>query len=1158
MATKKVVFRLLLLLVLIASCFSISPKATSADALKWSRVTIPANGLTGQWKLAEGSDLHSLTLASDGTFYCGANPNSTPYRLFKSTDSGSSWSYTGRVEDTIVDIAILPTDSNTVYYATSSKVFKSTDSAINFELLAANPGGSGTGNVVISSLDVTSANGINYIAVGLRDNDPSQFAGIYTLIENQPFNWQINGSANWDVFEVSFSPRFAEDHQITAVGTDEVNTIIASGTAGGSWGLNAGEARLAGITPLTAGIAFPEDYASSLASGKCIQYLSLNSGSGRGGVYRLQGQAELSLLTPLIINMDVASLAVNGNASQAKLLVGSATSNLTFYSENAGANWLSSIKPPTGDSGTEVLMAGDFSTGGPAYAVTSGVESAFSISWDGGTAWNQTGLVDTRISTILDLTISPGYSQDTRLFLLTDGLQNSLWYSSNGGSGWQRIYSTSPTQSDRINMILLSPRYSDNQNIFLAGTSSGNPVFWKSEDNGHCFIQHASVDPDTEVPVNIDTWAITSANVLFIGSSDGDHGMVYQTAVGSLSYIDKSTVGSQVINSLALSPDYDNDHTILAGNTFGSVFFSDDNGTVFEPLPFDAAESPLSGSISLAFDTGYPQNQTLYAASDTADRGIFRRVIGKSLSWESIDQNLPDKARIGKIVPSANGILYGLNLQPVDNTLSKGGLERSLDPSASPPLFETLTSGLEDGITLNKLWVYGNKLWTVDVTNNRLLLYTDTLVSPITLASPAADASGLDASNTTLYWKPVEGDTTYHWQVSMAADFSTLVDKFNGLTSSSLVTLTSLNLNTTYYWRVRASQPVVSPWSTVRSFDTLKITAPTLSQPSSSGSTSIEPIFKWSACEGAAQYELMASLNDDFSALVISRICSSNVWKSDAALNYNTSYYWKVRGVGEKINSDWSAVSIFTTETTPAPTPGLSTPKPSSPISSVSALIEPVFKWSTVIGASSYELVVSLNGAFSPLLIDEFCDSDAWKCTTALDFNTTYYWKVRAVRGELLSLWSDVNAFTTRTEPSNSSSGGSGSSAQLLSPTPSPTPSPTTTHSPSATSIVQSPLLTVPLDSQKTPAPLPATTTPASFSPSSTYLPKPFLKAGDLDAVLIPAASSTIATVSPLATFRVNPDSTNPVLYIILGCLAIMAVSMIILMVLMVKKNKHN
>ena len=51
---------------------------------------MPAEGITGKWALANGSDIRCLTMANDGTLYCYANPSGTTFTLFKSADNGRS------------------------------------------------------------------------------------------------------------------------------------------------------------------------------------------------------------------------------------------------------------------------------------------------------------------------------------------------------------------------------------------------------------------------------------------------------------------------------------------------------------------------------------------------------------------------------------------------------------------------------------------------------------------------------------------------------------------------------------------------------------------------------------------------------------------------------------------------------------------------------------------------------------------------------------------------------------------------------------------------------------------------------------------------------------------------------------------------------------
>jgi len=47
------------------------------------------------------------------------------------------------------------------------------------------------------------------------------------------------------------------------------------------------------------------------------------------------------------------------------------------------------------------------------------------------------------------------------------------------------------------------------------------------------------------------------------------------------------------------------------------------------------------------------------------------------------------------------------------------------------------------------------------------------------------------------------------------------------------------------------------------------------------------------------------------------------------SLNYDATYYWKVRAVGADTSSDWSAVAVFTTQSPLPPSPPL--PPPASP-----------------------------------------------------------------------------------------------------------------------------------------------------------------------------------------------------------------------------------
>lgn len=93
------------------------------------------------------------------------------------------------------------------------------------------------------------------------------------------------------------------------------------------------------------------------------------------------------------------------------------------------------------------------------------------------------------------------------------------------------------------------------------------------------------------------------------------------------------------------------------------------------------------------------------------------------------------------------------------------------------------------------------------------------LATPV-LISPANGATGI-GTNIKLTWNRTANAAAYQLQVSLAADFSTLVLNKTGITGTSM-TVSKLKAKTQYYWRLRATNTtgtVTSAWAG-RSFTT--------------------------------------------------------------------------------------------------------------------------------------------------------------------------------------------------------------------------------------------------------------------------------------------------------------------------------------------------
>ena len=85
----------------------------SGDAARWDDVNLPAQGVSGGWVLADGSDINYLTASPDGTLYAACNGLTDA--LYRSDDNGASWLSVGTVRDDIVGVAACPSNSGMVY-----------------------------------------------------------------------------------------------------------------------------------------------------------------------------------------------------------------------------------------------------------------------------------------------------------------------------------------------------------------------------------------------------------------------------------------------------------------------------------------------------------------------------------------------------------------------------------------------------------------------------------------------------------------------------------------------------------------------------------------------------------------------------------------------------------------------------------------------------------------------------------------------------------------------------------------------------------------------------------------------------------------------------------------------------------------------------------
>jgi hypothetical protein len=190
------------------------------------------------------------------------------------------------------------------------------------------------------------------------------------------------------------------------------------------------------------------------------------------------------------------------------------------------------------------------------------------------------------------------------------------------------------------------------------------------------------------------------------------------------------------------------------------------------------------------------------------------------------------------------------------------------------------------------------------------------------------DSNTVDRSvSLTFSWYQVDGVATYRFQLSTSSTFNTLIVHDSTLTANSK-SVSSLSYNTSYYWRVKATNESGSSyWSNVWKITTMSPPpvpppAPLLSSPANNSTgQNISLYLSWNSSTGATQYRLQASRYSTFSSLVLdyTNLTGTSSWIS--SLSYNTKYYWRANASNSSGTSSWSTVWNFTTKSAPPPDP---------------------------------------------------------------------------------------------------------------------------------------------------------------------------------------------------------------------------------------------
>lgn len=295
------------------------------------------------------------------------------------------------------------------------------------------------------------------------------------------------------------------------------------------------------------------------------------------------------------------------------------------------------------------------------------------------------------------------------------------------------------------------------------------------------------------------------------------------------------------------------------------------------------------------------------------------------------------------------------------------------------------------------------------------------LEAPV-LSSPEDNA--IDVELAPLFtWSNVEGATSFTLQVSTSSDFVSLVLDESGISLEEFSMTSDLEELTTYFWRVNATDGLrISDWSTVFTFTTLTTVLPTpvLSSPQNEAAgimlngTSLE----WNSVEGASNYNVELATDSEFSNVVASEAntAATSYVIPDGVLNFESTYFWRVKALAEGKSSEWTEPWSFITELAPLLAPELVSPEDGA----TDLLLAVTFEWNAVSNASSYGLQVATENTFASPVVDETGISETTYAVAEdlLQGPVTYFWRVKSEDATRSSDWSDVWSFITE-DPSS-------------------------------------------------------------------------------------------------------------------------------------------
>lgn len=689
-----------------------------------------------------------------------------------------------------------------------------------------------------------------------------------------------------------------------------------------------------------ANLELPSDFVAGDDLSKRHYYISYydSGATGFAGIYRRNDDEDrfYRLLSDAQTHgHGISSIAYYGTTGSGKLIAGEvkAYNTPTFISDvwittNPASNpptWRTAKKPPTG--GANPVNPADppvnhrhyanaqiswSPSGNMVYCGTSSAdvdamnwpvfytvsipldESAFSVSpysadyelrtdlankalgSEPGMIWNQTGLIDTRISHLADVATlevselstsdySIVYLSSTNLFVAGDPVNanhfNSIWRSTTRrlGDKWERIacpIATNPALPNPDNDIILrvysgsTYKLRDTRSNVLTYTALLTPYIYYSSDEGQ--------EWDALLSSNLSIKDVSLGSETSIYAMDNNS--IRRCKKGSLGWLWESAhfSGFMASHTLYALPE-ELQESEGSANATRWVFVGDENQgqAAYIDLAADnprfemTRDAPVAGDAHVIVHDRFLQNKAIFIGVNdfTGTQGkMYRWTVDESTDWTLLEP--PNNAFFG--IAMDMDVIYGGWRVPAPPNITVG-VDRTLHSlrDTPPPLeWDDLTENLSPAIQFtrepsalkissnenNTLWAIDNQQYDWANQLGCLWYFVDTLAKrgPKPISPPPDGLIAIDpvtgrAGQINFTWYQLKDASIYELQLAKDADFTQqlitdlAIVPYDQTAPAWILAPGFLEVNHKYFWRLRASgslqgEVIRSPYSATMSF----------------------------------------------------------------------------------------------------------------------------------------------------------------------------------------------------------------------------------------------------------------------------------------------------------------------------------------------------